>query len=272
MAAVPVCCKALSWACSRRASYTRPGHESERWFALLQVPSLLRAPASFKLLYIPIPLPLQRLPRTASILESSINHHHQDLPGCAYLATSPNSRPYELQPTLANVARAIMVILGLNSDSSDRPPSLAHLSRALSLSQGRALQVARHARRGLCRSQLLTRCSAYCQTCRSASTRRSTCLPWATTASCKRSPGCSPAAAFTHVVAMSIDAYIKIQPISCSIMKPQMQSCVLPFLTTPLAQRVNAWRPRRARAQVPCVSCKSTAQPPQPQTQKQLFI
>ncbi len=85
----------------------------------------------------------------------------QDLPGCSYLAASPNGRPYELQPTLENTARAIMLVLGLSSSSSSsssssnsRPPSLSDVSHALSLSQGRTLQVVEaHTQRcfdGLC--------------------------------------------------------------------------------------------------------------------------
>jgi hypothetical protein len=70
----------------------------------------------------------------------------QDLPGCEYLASSPNGRPYELMPTVANIVRAIMVITGLGfgggSAPTDRPLSLADLSLAMKLSQRRAMQVA----------------------------------------------------------------------------------------------------------------------------------
>jgi hypothetical protein len=68
----------------------------------------------------------------------------QDLPGCAYLASSPSGTPYELQPTLTNVAHVIMLIMGFSSSSSSgsaRPPSMSDLSHALFLSQGRTMQV-----------------------------------------------------------------------------------------------------------------------------------
>jgi hypothetical protein len=88
-------------------------------------------------------LQLFLLPDIAAAASLLMSLPLQDLPGCAYLASSPNGRPYELEPTLANITHAIMVVMGWVSSSSRKmcPPSLSDLSLALSLSQRRTLQV-----------------------------------------------------------------------------------------------------------------------------------
>ena len=44
-----------------------------------------------------------------------------NLPGCVYLATSPNAKPYELAPTMTNVSRVIRhLVFGKDDDVNDR--------------------------------------------------------------------------------------------------------------------------------------------------------
>jgi hypothetical protein len=66
-------------------------------------------------------LPSTASPKLAELYDESIHPFDQsgdawfqilsELSGCDYLATSPNGRPYELAPTVANILRALQVLL-----------------------------------------------------------------------------------------------------------------------------------------------------------------
>jgi hypothetical protein len=82
---------------------------------------------------------LSRLPHTALPQLVELYDHHADgakwfqllsnLPGCDYISSSPNGTPYELTPTLANVANVTrLLLLGVDGDEHQRTVTLDSLA------------------------------------------------------------------------------------------------------------------------------------------------